>query len=172
MKKIFLFVGLLFVIKILPAQFVFGASGSFSLPSGKSNQINYAFGANLNLGYSFKERLILSIYAERYWISTILPEMRLNSISLNSRVVLSKKTKLQLYVGFGIGAGSRTIGAPLDNESLKDNGVFISPSVGFLTASHIVKKLFFDAGLSFDYYDVPQVPGLFSLRIGIKYFLK
>jgi len=173
MKKIlflFIFLG---VQSFVQAQFNVGGNAILQFPQGHFKNIStLSYGGSVSFGYSFAQRLELSLVYTGYGYKGGLSQ----GFSLNSKTVEAKffflNGNTRPYIGCGVGRFTETF----DNIGMFpkqiENKWGLEPKAGVLMDSKMLRNLFVDASLSWFRDDFSERDlNAFNLAVGLKYML-
>jgi hypothetical protein len=161
---LFLFAG-----KMLFAQFYVGSSISVSFPPHTDPGIyDHAIGVALHLGYEPTADLNLQLIAEKHWVTSLMEHHRINLISGEIKY-LFLKGKTRPFIGFATGYAFEKFDLPLDFGSMHNEGLLLSPNIGFITDVGFIKKALVEIKLSYDNYFFRDKLDFIKGSVGIIY---
>lgn len=171
MKKILLLFAILGLQTIVQAQFNVGVNPILQILQGDFKQSTpTAFGGCASVGYTFDQRLDLSIVYSLYKYNN-RQELGFDSKTLEAKFFFFNEN-IRPYIGCGVGLYTKTI--DFGNLPKKTENVWgFEPKVGILLDSKIVTNLFIDTSVS--YINVKtkfNSPQAFNVALGLKYIME
>ena len=170
MKKIICIFAFLCIQYIGYSQFNVGANGILHFPiSDFKQESNLILGGAVSVGYTFNQRLDLSLVYSLYNYSSSL------DFGLNSKTVEAKffffNGDTRPYIGCGVGSFRKSMTLSLLPKYI-ENAWGYEPKVGILLDSKTFKNLFIDASASFLYAKTKfNAPKALNLAVGLKYMI-
>lgn len=171
MKKILLLFAFFCTQTIVHAQFNVGGNAILQLPQGNFKQAtSLAYGVNASLGYTFDQRVDLSIAYSTYLYNSN-PEFGLNSKTVEIKFFFLNGNS-RPYIGCGVGKFSKTITSSILPKYIENVWGF-EPKAGILLDSKMLRNLFVDASVSYLNAKTKfNAPKAFNLSVGLKYMIE
>ncbi len=142
---LFLFSG-----KMLFAQFSVGSSINISFrPQTDPGIYDHTIGAALHLGFDPTAHLKLQLNAERQWVTSLMERHRINTICGEVKYIFLEG-KTRPFIGFLSGYAFENYELPLNFGSMHNEGLLLSPTIGFLTDVGFIEKALVEVKLSYD----------------------
>ena len=155
------------------AQFNVGLNGEFSVPTKDIGAIiNFSTGGELFVGYKINDRIDFNLaYSYSYFKTMAIESQNISGLSLNVKYFLTRKGN-RFYLGFGTGKYNMNVVVMPGQESLEFKGWGIKPAVGMLLKAGFLENLYFNSSLSYLSYFKDINQNMFSLNLGVVYYLK
>jgi hypothetical protein len=175
MKRIIIIAIVIFATQTLSAKLFIGVSGTFEFPSSKTAGINaYLAGPELEFSYLYRnEKIMTGLNWQYRWIMQMPNNQVLSSYMATVRYFpfeSAQTTRPYISSGFGyyhtkedIMFGDGSI------MTISEDGAVIRPSLGILSAAHLVSGLYLDVGIFYQYYSTKSRPSGMGFNAGIKY---
>ncbi len=172
MKKFILLFVLLSVQIVSYSQLNVGANAILHFPTGDYDNLSkFGYGGNASLGYTFGQRVELSIVYSRY----VYTKWAKKEFSLNSKTVEAKyyilTGKTRPYFGCGVGRATETFSL-YQFGTMTYNFWLVEPKIGALFNSGMLNNLFVDTSVSWLRADLEgRGPNAINISVGLKYFV-
>lgn len=172
MKKVLFLFAFLGIQSFVQAQLNIGGNAILQLPQGQFKNISkFGYGGSASIGYTFAQRVDLSIVYTSYGYTGALgQDFRLNSKTVEAKFFfLNGNTRP--YIGCGVGRFTEVFNMdPFPRR--EENRWGLEPKAGVLTESKMIKNLFIDASASWLRDDLTKLgPKALNLAIGLKYMI-
>lgn len=169
MKRNLLFIAFLLAGKMLFAQFSVGSGITIAFPTN-FNQSAYerSIGGAIHVGYTPNDRFKLKLNYERQWVSSIRDKNRINLI-YGEVLYNFTQWNTRPFIGFGGGYATETFELPLDFGHMHNDGLMLSPAIGFTSQLESVKNLSIEAKLSYDFYFLHNTIDVLKASVGVVY---
>lgn len=169
MKRNLLFIALLLTGKMVFAQFSAGAGITAAFPTD-FNQSDYerSIGGVIHLGYEPNDRFKFKLNYERQWVSSIKDIHRINLIYGEVHYNFTQWTT-RPFIGFGGGYANEVFKLPLDFGNMHNDGLMLSPTIGFTSQLESIKNLSIEAKLSYDFYFLHNTIDVLKASVGLVY---
>jgi hypothetical protein len=170
MKKVivvFVFLSSIFCAK---AQFSTSLSGEALFPlSNMSNRVDFGFGPAVSAGYTFKNKIGVTLGYEYLWFISLIPDYTQKSEYLSLSYNFFEKGLIPYA---GLKAGLFQSSQMVYNMELSDNYFGLTPNIGILFESGIISNLKIDANFSFTNAFNESEFKYLKFGIGVYYFFK
>lgn len=111
---------------------------------------------------------MLQLNAERQWVTSLMERHRINSVYGEAKY-LFLKGKTRPFIGFATGYAYEKFALPLDFGSMHNEGLLLSPNIGFITDVGFIKKAFAEIKFSYDNYFFYDKIDFISGSVGVIY---
>lgn len=173
MKKILFLLTFVCVQTIVYAQLNVGINAIGQLPQSNFKQMsNFGYGGSISLGYTFAKRVDLSVVYSIFDYTGTVKGLNLDSKTAEIRFFfLTGNTRP--YLGCGLGQYHKINKIQINNSPTIDQEESESgfePKIGVLFDSRMLKRLFFDASISYLKTNLKiNTPEGVNLSLGLKY---
>lgn len=175
MKRVFFLIIVMFVTQTLYAQLFMGVSGTFEFSTSKTAGMTaYLAGPELEFSYLLNnEKLMASLNWQYRWILQLPNNQMMSSyLATISYFPLTSTQTTKPYISSGFGYyHTKEVVTFVDGSSMTvfEDGAAIRPSLGVLSAMHLVSGLYLDISIFYQYYSAKSRPSGVGLGTGLKY---
>ena len=148
MKKIFLISTIIFLTAFsVKSQIFIGTTGELLAPISKfKDEVKYGVGGNFLLGYTINQKIDVDLeYSHLFFPNTFFDKYRISSVSSKIKYFFNLKY-CRPYLSIGAGYYFKKFDLPF-SQKYEEKSFGISPSIGILTDSKIIKNLFVNTSL-------------------------